>query len=466
MIILAAFFISLDDLKNPMIAEGDAYSRFNNAYKDFQNKILFEKYTGPWLPIHFTILSLPFYFGIGHMGPRIITLILNLLSFISLYFYTKNITKNKKTAILSVFLYLILPLRIILSTQTLTEGVFMFFLLNSLIFLTKTNKNYFVSSLFLFIAQGIRFEAWLILPFIFIIVICDTKLKLINKINYLILFSAFPIIWIINNYYLYKNPFFFFSEKKEIASQRENSNYFNWINSFNAWIDKLLINFSRIDIFLYFSSLFLTKTNKKKIFYFSLPIYFFFILVFQVYIGSMEWEPHRYLSIPITLALPFLADAILQIGIIIKKRINIKISLVSLILILTNIAVFHYKSFDSLYHMMNWNMTFYKDDFNNLIINFKKIYENKPIKISYFFSKEQTKNLDQPFFYFIEEAIGENFESNAHNYFIKDYRNEINIETVVWEKDEQDIYLNLEKDYNILYENEIFLIMEKKSNQK
>ena len=112
---------------------------------------------------------------------------------------------------------------------------------------------------------------------------------------------------------------------------------------------------------------------------------------------------------------------------------------------------------------MNYDLISIKKDFFDLIENFEKTKEDK--NVSYFYALNKRLWTDQPFFYFsnknydMENTFINNFDKRSINNL------DFNFRTIIWEKEENDIYLNTEN-YNILYENDSFLIMEKKSNQK
>ncbi|MCB0753868.1 MAG: glycosyltransferase family 39 protein [Ignavibacteriae bacterium] len=226
-----------------MIAEGDAYSRVNETIKQKDLNIYFNKYGGAWLPLYFSMMvSALSLLNNSHITPRLITLVFSLSSCAALYFYTKEYTKDKIIALLSSFIYLIFPLRLFLSTQTLSETIFIFFLLVSFTFLLKEKLNTYeliLTLLFVNIAHGIRYESWIILPLIWIIVLSR---KNSYKVKSLLIFSStlFPLYWLYLNQIYTGNYLTFFNVKYEVAQSNKISQYSNFYLSYKAWRDKLI----------------------------------------------------------------------------------------------------------------------------------------------------------------------------------------------------------------------------------
>lgn len=320
-IIIIAFIISLNQISQPMIAEGDAYSRalISKRQAIEHGFINFQEY-GTWLPFHFSILTIPQLMGFdAFYGQRLVTVIISLLSAISLYFYTKECLNDKKTAVIATIIYIIFPLRLLLSTQTLSESVFLFFLITSIYFLIKKgnqNKNLSLSLLFLFISQATRYEAWIIIPLLWFYVLIENKFNTKTKLIFLLTSIIFPIYWIINSSIRSNsNIFSFFDEKYKMAQKDLVVEYYNLNLSYKAWEKQLIKVFPIPYLLIAFTEYrdFYIKINPKKIIFYFTPIYLFIMLVAQVYFGTMEWFPIRYLLIPTAFIIPVLAKSIKRI---------------------------------------------------------------------------------------------------------------------------------------------------------
>lgn len=305
----------------PMIAEPDAYSRSNISKEMVNNGDLFKISPGQiWLPAHFFILNATSYFFVDlDFGQRAITFLLSLASIFSIYYLTKNIFNNKNISYLSAITLTLLPIRRVLSTQTLSETTFVFFFLTSLAFLTKktmSKLSLICAVLFFLISSSIRYEAWFALPFIFILIFRKFPSKIIGVLVSL-LFLLFPLYWLYFNAVSSGNIANFFTTKVAVAQNYQSEHFFDLMLSTTKWATGLFTVFPLIYLLIFAIGYYLFIRSDKKeattyVFYF-LPIYFFVALVAQAYFGTMEWFPLRYLLIPIVFAIPIFARSILSL---------------------------------------------------------------------------------------------------------------------------------------------------------
>ena len=314
--IITFFILELPQLNEVMLAEGDAYSRANMAKKIFNRGFLIDlKASVIWLPLHSTILSLPALFIQDiYYAQRLISLIISTLSISAVYFYTQAFTKNKLTSLFAALMYAFFPLRRYLSTQTLSEPVFVFFLILAMFFLIKEkrkNSDLVLSLLLLNIAHGIRYESWFLLPLLWIYILFQ-KIELSKKVSYILLSMFFPIYWMGNNFYLEKSMLAFFDQKLQFARHTGVPEFFNAKLTFLSWGEKLIQVFpiSYLGIVLLDYKNLVKKISLQKIIIYFTPIYLYFLLLAQVFFGTMEWFPARYLLIPLTFAIPILANSI------------------------------------------------------------------------------------------------------------------------------------------------------------
>lgn len=313
--------IDAKDLFSPMVAEPDAYSRSNISKEMVNNGELFKISPGQiWLPTHFFILNATSYLFVDlSFGQRVITFLLSLASIFSMYYLTKNIFKEKSVPYLSAITLALLPIRRVLSTQTLSETTFIFFFLTSLAFLIKKDKSkfsLFCSVLFFLVSSSIRYEAWFALPFIFIMIFTKFPSKIVSLFTSL-LFLIFPLYWLYFNAVNSGDIANFLTTKVEVAQNYQSEHFFNLALSTTKWSVGLLTVFPLIYLLIFaLGYYFFFRTKNKKItasLFYLLPIYFFVALVAQAYLGTMEWFPLRYLLIPIVFAIPIFAQSILNL---------------------------------------------------------------------------------------------------------------------------------------------------------
>lgn len=108
-------------------------------------------------------------------------------------------------------IFALLPINFYLATVTLSEPIFCFFLISSLVLLSPERTfRYYLLGIFMFtIATGIRYESWFLLPFIWCLILIK-DLPVFKKIVLILGSGLFINFWIfLNSFYLH-DPFFFF----------------------------------------------------------------------------------------------------------------------------------------------------------------------------------------------------------------------------------------------------------------
>ncbi len=480
LIILLAISNSIKEFSLPMIAESDAYSRVNVAMSQLKQNIVFNEWGGVWLPFHFSLIII--FQNIikdPQLSPRILTYVFSLGSILAIYFYTKSFKKNKYLALLSSLLFCLLPIRIYLSTQTLSEPIFVFFILVAIIFINQRNasyKNIFLSLLFLNIAHGIRYESWMMLPVIWLLVILK-PIKLRKKIIYLIFSLLMPIYWTYVDQ-MYNHQFLnFFEQKYQVAQNYQQVQYYNWNLSLKIWLVRLkniypniflITSLLSIKNFFTKSRQFLKHSTFKRLFFYFSPIYLFFLLVIQVYFGTMEWFPSRYLLISITFLIPLLAESIYEISLILYK-IFLKNSLIVKILLLisvTLIATIFFKEHKKAQNftklelndwslLQNYNSGLKKEEtplYKDFILLVNECEVICGQNIVFFYEEKNRTYLDQALFYFTN-VYGTDIKKN-------EIYKEFNTNTFIWEKsiDKSEV---IPTSFTIMYENQKFAILKK-----
>jgi hypothetical protein len=475
--LIIGLLLALADLFGPMIAEADAYSRVNIAFRTKFKCLFTHQLAGTWLSLHFFLLkTMLLLFPGSRLGLRLLTLILSLGSIGSVYFYTYNFKKNENIALIAAFLFSIYPLRVALSTQTLSEPVFLFFFITSLAFLTREKLKLLQTLAFLFfinIAHGIRYESWLALPLIWTIIIFKPSLSLSKKIILLSGSIFFPVYWVIGNY-IYSNQFLqFFRIKYNMAQKYNKPEYFNWNLTFKQWRDKLLsvlpLSVMLLPLFDLFSFK-KSKINLKQTFFYLFPLYLFLTLILQVYFGTMEWTPLRYLLIPIAFYLPLIASGVHELIILIKRRLQTSDSpAIKTLLITSSIFVLSASALSYTYlfrytHTQTHDASFLGKQGQSVTVENSQLYSDFTQLINkchqlcpkdvIFVTSKNSNYLDQAFFYFAEklekvivkeENIGSEISSG---------------QTLIWEKN-QDEPISFLQDYRILYQNQHFYILKK-----
>ncbi|MDH5533146.1 MAG: glycosyltransferase family 39 protein [Candidatus Pacebacteria bacterium] len=470
------FIFSLLEITNPMIGEGDAYSRAIISKRLFDKGQLFNLgITNTWLPLHFSLLNILSSFNLNiFTSQRIVTSIFSILSIYSLYLYSKEVFKDQKVAILSGVIFGLLPLRIILSTQTLSETTFLFFFILAMLFLIKrhTTKNLLFFMILFNLSAAIRFESWLIIPLIILYLILNNKINKNIKFLYFLSLLLFPITWIINNFKDNGTLFYFFNNKYNIAQRTTINEFYNLNLSIKAWEGQLLQLFPiEILIITIFSYKYLfKKLTLKKAFSYFLPIYLYIILILQVFLGTMEWFPHRYLLIPLTFLIPILANYLIIVSKkIIKayKKNNKKYLFILIGLIIISLSLYSYselyKSNQKILTILSFHNLKEDNPTNNFHIENKQYFDQivKEINkqnfsnkknIKYFYRDKYRTFHDQALFYFTDS---DGYDVNKNKINTENLNNFI----IVWEREYNKFENELPSHLTKAYENKNYFIL-------
>lgn len=474
------FWFGYQGLQMPMIAEGDAYARALIANGLIARKLFFE-YTinSLWPPLHFTLLNLPSWLGVNLMfGQRLASLIFSLLSVVALYFYSYEHLKKRNLALLASVLFGLLPLRHFISTQTLSEGVFIFFLLMTNIFLLKKrhlNRNTAVATIFLFLAGLIRFEAWLFLPVMFSNLVVSNQLSFKQKLAcaWAYLTPFLIVLWL--NLKSFGTAFPYFELKYLIAQATPIPEYYHLQLTLTSWLNQLFKAFPFFFLILIapaYRNLMKKLTPQKALFYLT-PLYFYLLLILQVYLGTMEWFPMRYLLIPIVFVIPILAKVIWEIGEFSVKYFKSRagwwpkallVILLILLLILAKESYFEAREKTKL-QLTTLSFLSVRDeteldaprqqkyaDFFLLLETIKKLGTEK-IFIEYYYSETERSWQDQALFYLLE-TFGVDSAKSKYQHLHQPEN------LVVWEKEpatEKERWWR--ESFEIIYENSHYLII-------
>jgi len=408
--------------------ELDAYSHVNNAVRLYKSGKVVNSYSTVWLPFVDSALTLPLYLHFNpHIIPRITILLFSLGSIIIIYHYTRALTNKNDAALTAAIIFSLLPIRIFTSTITLSEPIFTFFLLLSLFYFIKPKPQYIPGLISLNIAHGMRYESWFLLPLFWLIFLFSKKLNSLFKILSIILSCLIPIGWLIHLYVKHGNALLFFQIKYNLAQSKPNPAFNNWLLSFQEWFDQLisvlppiLIGFFLISLYQYIKSR--HSLSKKTLS--LLPLYLFLILIIQVYLGTMEWFPQRYLYTTITLSIPILSYGLMLFYDFIFKKTGKKtaalISLISIVIITLSLSL-------GVKHSADRHFTPIKPDVIKIIdyLKYKKINA-----FDYYQHPSQPTHNNTAIQYFTQTSISlyprniltENSSLNSSNYSIIETR--------------------------------------------
>jgi len=276
----------------------------------------FQIKSGAWLPFHFYILgNVISFFGNPLITGRIVTIIFSVATLLPLYLIVDMLNLSKQNKFISIFIYTISMYVILLSVQPFSESVFVFFILFSFYFYLKYmscgfkyGKWFLLTVIFLNLASGIRYEAWLFTLFLFSVILF--KKKYIEALIFLASSYLFPLSWIRSNCIYSTGCFSFFQVNIDTAT------YYRKLFDISFWKVLLwisltivkLLGFYTIPLYILGFIIFL-KTRK---YFFLLAVGFIPCLLFlQIFFGSMEWLPNRYLVLFYVLSIPLYSEALI-----------------------------------------------------------------------------------------------------------------------------------------------------------
>ncbi|HWS48740.1 MAG TPA: hypothetical protein VN174_01655 [Candidatus Methanoperedens sp.] len=293
--VLVFLLIELPLLNKPMMAEGNAYSRLQTIVMEINSPNYLTDFS--WLPFYNKIMSWPMgvYSEPTAQSVRIFSLIITLLSSGCVYALTYELTKLKSLSIIALSFFLINPLTLSLSTLILSENLWIFMLLLSLVFLVQKNKKYWVMGIVAwFVSQGIRYESWYLTPVLmFIIWTRHRNLKLL--ISFFIASLLFPLYWIIESYRYTGTYLNILNIKKHYAANGPQNIYGHLNESIRVWLEKIELVISWPFVLIYLLGIY--EFVRQKNWLWLIPTVSVFLLIIQVFLGTMEYFPARYLVV-------------------------------------------------------------------------------------------------------------------------------------------------------------------------
>lgn len=294
---ISAFIIRVLVMANTdfwIIGEDDAITRTSAAYlmfewKSFQVKDVFR------LPLHSYIMAVFMYF---HSNPIIAARLASLffgLAGILVFFKLTSLMFGRKIGIYSALVLTFFSFHVYLSVAPLTEATYIFFLMNSVLFLKLHSLNkkqllLILSSISLGLSCMIRYESWLlILPFVFYIRLRLTK-SFLPVLTFLSIASFFPLCWLLWNWLSTDNPFTF-ALPDIILRYPGNYNKNSFFENVLYWPKILVSHLGFIGSILALYGLVVSLFRRSFIFSIFLVLFFFLIPFIGTLTGIVGMSP-------------------------------------------------------------------------------------------------------------------------------------------------------------------------------
>lgn len=290
----------------------DAYSRLVNVIR---KQPVGE---GIWLPGFGYIMKLFLLVPDNgtYLNIRIGIYIFSLLSAFVIFKIVMGFTSNLFYSLSGMAIFLFHPLTIQLSVLTLTEPLWIFFVLLSIYFLfISRRKNHISFSLISYvISQTIRFESWLLIPIIVIFLFNAFRHKKISFLQFTLVF-AFPIFWFLATYLDVGYLFSFVLSKYRCSTNEPSPLHWNIINIiYDLKIQLSTYVFSKLSILTLL--LIGTFQKNKKISIISLSsLYLLIIFIIETYTSFNENTTPRffyYLVPVVAIIFPYLVSVFVK----------------------------------------------------------------------------------------------------------------------------------------------------------
>ncbi|MFN4234698.1 MAG: ArnT family glycosyltransferase [Bacteroidia bacterium] len=298
------------------VVDPDVFSRIFISLEWLEKPHLIS--TAVWPPLHFYIMSFFLWlFPFDVLTPKLLHIAFAVATAIPMYYFIKN-EFNAKGAFWATLFYQLSPIVFRNSFHALAETPFVFFVVCSLYFISELFKHkeqitYAIwAGIFLTIACGIRYEGWVFIGFIGIVVLIRSGFK--NAFVFGFFSMIFPLYWMIGNYLAEGDPLYSINS----------ANYWNTVmEGVNEQITdldhRMRVMFFPFSVFLFLTPLLsiisvvtlIVQTLKRNVTWkhllWSIPFIGIMLMYIQkTYDGSLLMH-HRYSAIPLLFLSPYLS---------------------------------------------------------------------------------------------------------------------------------------------------------------
>lgn len=263
---------------------------------------------GVWLPFHFYLNSFSFWFyNNWQFSPVFFNILLSCLSIFPFYYFVKN-EFNSKGAFYSSILFIISPVLFRNSFMSLSETPFWFFITITLYSISKGFNSkkaiwFFAGGITLTIAAGFRYEAWLLIPLLTILIILRKQWK--GGFVFALFSAIFPAVWIY--YSLLQSNTFFHPGAPVLSAEIIGNPEFNWENQARkGWFYPLswVLAVGPITTFFLLKYFKNRGISQNAIIWLIPTLFILAVFLYKSFSGSLMLQ-HRFTGILAILTIPF-----------------------------------------------------------------------------------------------------------------------------------------------------------------
>lgn len=307
------FSTTLPYFQKPMISTEDGYSRLASGVA-WSSPTTRYPINYVWPPLTPIVYSLPYLIYPFHqyISVRILAWVLIFSTAIITGLIGYQLTKKIQIAIFSTSLALTNPLLINLSTQTLSENIWLPLVGLALYFLlSRHQSSWKYGIIFWSLSQAVRYESWYFTPLLVLIFWLYHRHR---KGTVILALSSllFPLYWYLKTSLTTHNFHFYLDEKLSQAKHGSPYIYHHLIPSITVWAIPLFQSISPPIIFLF--TIGSRYFAKQKNYLYILPPVIVVSLIAQVYLATMEISPARYISLLPVLMIPVAVTALFTLS--------------------------------------------------------------------------------------------------------------------------------------------------------
>ncbi len=280
-------FLALDWLKDPHV-------------------ITWEKLFPQWLPLQTYLIALSLrIYNNPLVSPVLISVILGSLIIFPLSYLVKQ-HFSESVAILSALIYSFFPLAFGYSLLSMSEIPYNFFVFLSLclIYLSSNGKKirYLVpGTVSLSLAGMIRYEGWIFIPILSLLLLENAKSLLI----FWTITLSFPIVWMIGSFYSYGDPLYGVSVQNRWVTEDNNwhkvSSPLDFFFRLIFWPSAVIVSLTPLVGFLGFLGIFFAIKKHKHLFTALIFLFISIVLIVKSQIGALCLLPRYTITLGILL---------------------------------------------------------------------------------------------------------------------------------------------------------------------
>ncbi|MCJ7508057.1 MAG: glycosyltransferase family 39 protein [candidate division Zixibacteria bacterium] len=227
--------------------DGDAITRTVMAIKWLEHPFYISaanKVSWVFGPLHCYLNALGLFIWNNPLySPRLVSLIFSCAAVVPFYFLVKKFFPNKG-ALLASLSFSLISLRLQSSAIAVSEGINIFFVLSAIYYFFRYKedrklKYIFICAFFINLACMMRYDSWLLIPLLGILLLLKGDLKenfsgfgftfqaMKIFLIFLILSSFFPISWMVGNYLKNDDALYFLHVAEVLNAKQFNLNVIN-----------------------------------------------------------------------------------------------------------------------------------------------------------------------------------------------------------------------------------------------